>query len=124
MNEPPTKQRIIWDGFGQDDQQFVGELAYSMGVFASANIWSVNNLKQIIKQKNDEIAHLEDKLKQKETLIEKQVEVKISQGQQTHFQEMKSLEEQMKDGITRVQQLLSDSISENNAQITQLQTQI
>jgi len=24
VNEPPTKQRIIWDGFGQDDQQFAG----------------------------------------------------------------------------------------------------
>jgi hypothetical protein len=24
VNEPPTKQRIILDGFGQDDQQFAG----------------------------------------------------------------------------------------------------
>jgi hypothetical protein len=71
-----------------------------MGDFASTNIWSVNNLKQIIKQKNDEITHLEDKLKQKEALIEKQVELKISQAQQAHFQQMKSLEEQLKAKIT------------------------
>jgi len=38
VNEPPTKQRIIWDGSRQDDQQFAGELVDSMGDFASANI--------------------------------------------------------------------------------------
>jgi len=51
------------------------------------------------------------------------VELKISQAQQAHFQQMKSLEEQLKAKITRVQQFLSNFISENNAQITQLQTQ-
>jgi len=71
-----------------------------MGAFASANIWSINNLKQIIEQKNDEITHLEEKSKQKEALLEKQVELKISLAQQTHFQQMKSLEEQLKDKTT------------------------
>jgi hypothetical protein len=59
-------------------------------------------------------------LKQKETLIEKEVELKISQAQQAHFEQMKILEEQLKVEITQVQKFLFDSINEKNAQITQL----
>jgi hypothetical protein len=71
VNEPKTKQKTICDGSGQDNQQLARDLEDSMGYFALSNIWSINNLKQIIQHKNDEIILLQDKLKQKEKLIEK-----------------------------------------------------
>jgi len=63
-------------------------------------------------------------IKKKETLVEKQVELRISQVQQVQLQQMKSLEEQPRVEIAQVQQLLSNSLNGKNAQITQLQSKI
>jgi hypothetical protein len=38
------RQKIVDDGKGQDDPEFVKEVAYSLGYFSTANQWSVDNL--------------------------------------------------------------------------------
>jgi hypothetical protein len=43
---------MIFDGQGQSDPEFSKQVADSMGDFATTNLWSVDNLREKIDQKN------------------------------------------------------------------------
>jgi hypothetical protein len=42
---------VIYDGHGQDDPEFAREVADSLGAFATANQWSVDNLTKQLEQR-------------------------------------------------------------------------
>jgi hypothetical protein len=46
---------MVWDALKLDDLEFDGEVADSMGDFAHASKWSIDNLKNIISQIQDQI---------------------------------------------------------------------
>jgi hypothetical protein len=43
---------MIYDGHGQSDPEFKKEVADSLGAFATANLWSMDNLRKQLDRKN------------------------------------------------------------------------
>jgi hypothetical protein len=70
--------------FQIDDITFVGEVVDSMGAFAQANRWSVENLKKIISQQKDEIKSFEKVLQQQKSLVEIDFQNQINVIKQQH----------------------------------------
>jgi hypothetical protein len=63
------RKRMIFDGQGQSDPEFAKQVADSLGAFATTNLWSVDNLREKIDQKNILIEQLQNDLKQTEVII-------------------------------------------------------
>lgn len=61
---------MILDASKIYDITFVGEFVYSMGAFAQANRWSVENIKKIISQQKYEINSFEKILQKQKYLVE------------------------------------------------------
>jgi hypothetical protein len=54
---------MIYDGQGQSDTEFTKEVEDSLGAFATANLWSVDNLRKKLDQKNILIEKLHNDMK-------------------------------------------------------------
>jgi hypothetical protein len=61
---------MIYDGQGQSDPEFTKEVADSLGAFATANQWSVDNIKNNLDQKNLLIEQLHNDMQQMEVTPE------------------------------------------------------
>ena len=55
IGDTPLKQIMVWDALKLDDLEFDGEFVDSMGNFGHARKWSIDNLKNIISQIQDQI---------------------------------------------------------------------
>jgi hypothetical protein len=53
------RQRMLYDGQGHDDTDFAREMASSLGVFAMTNQYSVENLAEQLKQRNQLVRQLQ-----------------------------------------------------------------
>jgi peptidoglycan hydrolase CwlO-like protein len=73
------RQRMIFDGQGQSDPEFAKQVADSLGAFATTNLWSVDNLREKIDQKNLLIEQLQNDLKQTEAIIKERVSSELAQ---------------------------------------------
>jgi hypothetical protein len=55
---------MIFDGQEESDPEFGKQVAESLGAFATTNLWSIDNLRETIDQKNLLIEQLQNDLKQ------------------------------------------------------------
>jgi ABC-type phosphate transport system auxiliary subunit len=53
---------MVCDGHNRDDSEFTKEMVGSLGAFATANQWSVENLVKQLKQRNLLIGQLQDQI--------------------------------------------------------------
>ena len=61
--------RMIFYGQGQSDPKFEKQVVDSLGSFATTNLWSMDNLREKIDQKDILITQLQNNLKQTEVII-------------------------------------------------------
>jgi ribosome-binding protein aMBF1 (putative translation factor) len=66
---------MLYDGNNRDDSEFVKEVAGSLGAFATANQWSVENLAEQLRHKNLLVGQLQDQM----LTMEQTVKNKMSQ---------------------------------------------
>jgi hypothetical protein len=53
---------MLYDGNDCDDSEFMKEVVGSLGAFATANQWSVENLAKQLRQKNLLVGQLQDQM--------------------------------------------------------------
>jgi len=70
------RHRVLLDGEALEEVDFVEEVAGSLGAFATANQFSVGNLKERLKQKELPISQLQSQIK----TVEKNVRNEINKG--------------------------------------------
>jgi len=107
-----TPPKIIWDGSQLNEEQLEKELAHSMRAFSNANVWLVNNLLKILKQKNDNI-----------TKLGQQCGKKIlwdSKTQQRHTEKNSELQQEVKIQIDRLQHEFNASNKMKGTQLSKL----
>jgi len=63
------KHKIIIDGKKLKETEFATELAGTLGAVASTNMYSIGNLITMMEKKDQEIAQLQDRLKENEKII-------------------------------------------------------
>jgi hypothetical protein len=54
------RQKIVYDGKGQNDPEFAKEVADSLGDFSTANQWSMDNLTKQLQQKSPLVEQLQN----------------------------------------------------------------
>jgi hypothetical protein len=57
------KNRVLLDGQNLEEEDFVVEVEVSLGDFATTNLFSVDNLKEKIKKKNQVISQLQNQIR-------------------------------------------------------------
>lgn len=72
-------KKLIYDGQGQSDPKFARQLADSLGAFATANLWSIDKLREQLDQKNLLIEQLQNYLKQTEVIFMEKVNSELAQ---------------------------------------------
>jgi vacuolar-type H+-ATPase subunit I/STV1 len=115
------KYKILFDGQGLNDIELAENLVGSIEAFASANSWSVGNIVQQVKQKDQLIKQLQDQLVQTQASIEEQVKSKTVSIQQQYQQLISEFEEKFKVNSQDLDELKS-SLSQKEERIDQLET--
>jgi hypothetical protein len=119
-----TKRNIIvYDGQGQNDPEFSKEVADSLGAFATANQWSVDNLIKQLQQKSLQVEHLQNEMQRVEITFRSRMNFDIEQIRLGYQQQMKQLQEKLEVSVQNLQSSNS-MLSQQNSLIEQLQTQI
>jgi hypothetical protein len=121
--ELPKKNKMIYDGQGQSDPEFTKEVADSLGAFATANLWSVDNLRKQLDQKNILIEKLHNDMQQMEVTSRERINFDMNQIRQGFEQQIKKLEEKLKLSVQN-QHLSNNMVSQQYTLIYQLYTQI
>ena len=67
------KHRVLIDGQILEDEDFATEVAGSLGAFAMANLFSIDNLKARLKQRNQMIAQLQIQIRNTEKNIRDEI---------------------------------------------------
>jgi hypothetical protein len=114
---------MIYDGQGQSDPEFAKEVADSLGAFATANLWSVDNLRKQLDQKNLLIEQLHNDMKQIEVTARERINSDIIQVRQGFEQQIKQLEEKLKLSFQN-RNLSNNMVSWRDTLINQLQARI
>ena len=79
------------DGQNLEDEYFATEVADSLGDFATTNLFSVDNLKEKLKQKNQVISQLQNQIKTTEKNVRDEVNKGMEQGRANDKQEIQLL---------------------------------
>jgi hypothetical protein len=87
---------MIYDGQGQSDPEFAKEVADSLGDFATANQWSVDNLIKKLDQNNLLIEQLHNDMQQMEVISRDKINFDMDQIRQGFEQQIKKLEDKLK----------------------------
>jgi type II secretory pathway component HofQ len=66
-------KRILVDGQNLEEEDFSIEVAGSLGAFATTNLFSVDNLKERLKQRNQMIAQLQSQIRNTEKNIRDEI---------------------------------------------------
>jgi hypothetical protein len=85
------RHKVIIDGKKFKDGEFTTELAGTMGVIASTNIYFVGNLTTMLEQKNQKIIQLQDRLKENERNIGWGIQKGLEQARLNDMQEIQKL---------------------------------
>jgi hypothetical protein len=67
------KHRVLLDGHNLEDEDFATEAAGSLGAFATANLFSVNYLRERLKQRNQMTSQLQNQLRNAEKNVREEV---------------------------------------------------
>jgi hypothetical protein len=117
------KQRMVYDGQGQSDPEFAKQVADSLGAFATTNLWSVDQLRKQLDQKNILIEQLHNDMKHIEVIAREKINSEINQVKQGFEQQINQLEEKLKISFQN-QHLSKNMVSERDIFINQLQARI
>jgi hypothetical protein len=117
------KQRMVYDGHGQSDPEFAKQVADSLGEFATTNLWSVDQLRKKLDQKNILIEQLHNDMKQIEFIAREKINSEINQVKQGFEQQINQLEEKLKISFQN-QHLSKNMVSQRDIFINQLQARI
>lgn len=90
-DQPSPEQIVMWNASKLSEEEYAKAVADSMRAFATANQWSVTNLKQIIKQQQDKITQLESKLGEQQSRIEEEHKQRIDTLLQQHHDHLENL---------------------------------
>jgi hypothetical protein len=97
------KHKIIVDGQNLEEEDFATEVAGSMGVLASANLFTVENMKTRLRQKNLMIADLQGQLRDNEKKIREGIKKGLDQARAEDKQEIQSLKSSLNEMNEKVQ---------------------
>lgn len=114
---------MIYEGQGQSDPEFTKEVVDSLGAFATANQWSVDNLTKQLEQKNLLIEQLHNDMQQMEVIARNKINFDIDQIIQGFEQQIKQLEDKLEVSVQN-QHLTNNMFSQQDKLIEQLQTRI
>jgi hypothetical protein len=67
------KHRVLVDGHNLEEEYFTIEVAGSMGALETTNLFSVDNLKTKLKQKNQMIAQLQIQIRNSKSIIREEI---------------------------------------------------
>jgi hypothetical protein len=105
------RQKIVYDGKGQNDPEFAKEVADSLGAFATANQWSVDNLTKQLQQKSLLVEQLQNEMQSTEQIVRSRMNHDIEKIRLNYQQQMKQLQEKL--------ELIYQNSQTNKAMITQ-----
>jgi methionine aminopeptidase len=103
--------------------EFAKGVADSLGAFATANQWSVDNLTKQLQQKSLQLEHLQNEMQRVEITFRSRMNFDTEQIRLGYQQQMKQLQEKLEVSVQNLQSSNS-MISQQNSLIEQLQTQI
>ena len=83
------KNRLVYDGQGQNDPEFAKGVVDSLGAFATANQWSVDNLTKQLQQKSLQLEHLQNEMQCTEITFRSRMNVDTEQIKLGYQQQMK-----------------------------------
>jgi hypothetical protein len=86
-----NKHRIIVDGQNLEEEEFATEVAGSMGVLDSANLFTVENMKTHLRHKNLKIDDLQGQLRNNKKKIREGIKKGLDQARAEDQQEIQSL---------------------------------
>jgi hypothetical protein len=78
-NAMVKKHKVLLDGKNLEEEDFSTEVACSLGAFATANLFSVDNLKERLRQRNQLINQLQDQIRNAENNVKKEVSKGLEQ---------------------------------------------
>jgi hypothetical protein len=90
------KHKMIYDGQGQSDPEFTKEVADSLGSFATANLWLVDNLRKKLDQKNLIIEQLHNDMQQMEVPSREKINFDMNRFGKGFEQQFNQLEDKLK----------------------------
>jgi peptidoglycan hydrolase CwlO-like protein len=79
------------DGQNLEEEDFSIEVAGSLGSFATTNLFSVDNLKEKLKQKNQVISQLQNQIKTTKNNVRDEVNKRLEQARASDKQEIQLL---------------------------------
>jgi hypothetical protein len=97
------KHRVIIDGKKLKDGEFATEIAGTMGVLASTNLYSVGSLRTMLEQKDQTIAQLQGKLKETEINISWGIKKGLEQARLKEIQEIQKMKTSLEEANQIIQ---------------------
>jgi hypothetical protein len=117
------KHRVLLDGQNLEDEDFSTEVANSLGAFATANLFSVDNLKEILKQRNQMISQLQNQIRNAEKNVREEVNKGLEQARASDKQEIQMLKSSL-DEMHKNMQVSERQTIQQDELIKQLQDKV
>jgi hypothetical protein len=97
------KHRVLIDGQNLEEEDFSTEVAGSMGALATTNLFSVDNMKTRLKQKNQMIAQLQSQIRNSESSIREEINKGLEQARAADKQEIQLLKSSLDEMYKKMQ---------------------
>jgi hypothetical protein len=95
--EMVKNHRVLLDGKNLEEEDFSIEVARSLGAFATTNLFSVDNLKERLRQRNQLIKQLRDQIRNAENNIKNEVSKGIKQARAKYRQDIQQLKSNLEE---------------------------
>jgi peptidoglycan hydrolase CwlO-like protein len=117
------KHRVLVDGQNLEEEDFATEVAGSLGAFAMTNLFSVDNLKARLKQKNQMIAQLQSQIRNTENNIRDEINKGLEQARVVDKQEIQLLKSSL-DEMYKKMQASQGQVIQQEELVRQLQAKL
>jgi hypothetical protein len=117
------KHRVLVDGQNLEDEDFATEVAGSLGAFAMTNLFSVDNLKARLKQRNQMIAQLQSQIRNTEKNIRDEINKGLEQARAADKQEIQLLKSSL-DEMYKKMQAIQGQVIKQEELVKQLQDKL
>jgi hypothetical protein len=108
------KHRVLLDGQNLEDEDFATEVAGSLGDFAMTNLFSVDNLKVRLRQRNQMISQLQGQIRNIENNVKSEVSKGLEQARAKDRQEIQQLKSELERYTRLLKQVKGRSSSKKN----------
>jgi hypothetical protein len=117
------KNRVLLDGQNLEDEDFATEVAESLGDFSTTNLFSVDNLKERLKQRNQMIIQLQNQIRNTEKNVREEVNKGLEQARASDKQEIQLLKSSLDEMHKNMQESERQTIQQDEL-IKQLQVKV